>query len=128
MHLKEHKEGKRRIFNKYKEAFKGLPLTMNPYLEDTDPNFWLSCILLDKSVKYTPIDILNRLNEENIESRPLWKPMHMQPVFKDCDFITADGEAVNEDLFARGLCLPSDIKMTDEQQQVVIDIIKDMLV
>ncbi len=127
MHLEEHKAGKKRIYNRYKEAFKDLPLTMNPYTEDMDPNFWLSCILLDKSVKVTYMDILNRLNEENIETRPLWKPMHMQPVFKDNDFITVGDEAVNEDLFARGLCLPSDIKMTDEEQQVVIDLIKEIL-
>lgn len=127
MHLEEHRAKKQEIYNRYKEAFKGLPLTMNPYLEDSVPNFWLSCILLDKDVKITPIDIMERLNTENIESRPLWKPMHMQPVFKDNDFITADGYAVNEDLFARGLCLPSDIKMTETEQQYVIDIIKGML-
>lgn len=126
MHLDEHKAGKKRVYNMYKEAFKDLPLTMNPYLEDSDPNFWLSCILLDESVKITPMDILNRLNEENIESRPLWKPMHMQPVFKENDFITANSEPVNEELFKRGLCLPSDIKMTAEEQQVVIDVIKSM--
>lgn len=126
MHLEEHKAGKKRVYNMYKEAFKGLPIKMNPYIEDTDPNFWLSCILIDEGVKITPMDILNRLNEENIESRPLWKPMHMQPVFKDCDFITVGEKAVNEDLFNRGLCLPSDIKMTTEEQQVVIDVIKSM--
>lgn len=126
MHLDEHKAGKKRVYNMYKEAFKDLPLTMNPYLEDSDPNFWLSCILLDESVKITPMDILNRLNEENIESRPLWKPMHMQPVFKENDFITANSEPVNEELFKRGLCLPSDIKMNAEEQQVVIDVIKSM--
>lgn len=126
MHLEEHKAGKKRVYNMYKEAFKDLPLTLNPYTEDSDPNFWLSCILLDKDVKITPMDILNRLNEENIESRPLWKPMHMQPVFKGNDFITAEDEAVDEDLFNRGLCLPSDIKMTAEEQQVVIDVIKTM--
>jgi len=126
IHLDEHKAGKQRVYNIYKEAFKDLPLTMNPYTEESDPNCWLSCILLDKEVKITPMDILNRLNEENIESRPLWKPMHMQPVFKDNDFITAGNEAVNEDLFNRGLCLPSDIKMTAEEQQVVIDVIKSM--
>lgn len=127
MHLEEHRKKKTEIYNRYKEGFKGLPLTMNPYLEGTTPNFWLSCILLDKDVKITPIEIMERLNKENIETRPLWKPMHMQPVFKDNDFITANGEAVNEDLFSRGLCLPSDIKMTAEQQQIVIDLIKNML-
>ena len=70
---------------------------------------------------------MEKLNEHNIETRPLWKPMHMQPVFKNNDFITADGTAVNEDLFARGLCLPSDIKMTPDEQQKVIDLIKSLL-
>ncbi len=127
MHLEEHKARKKEIYHKYAEAFKDLPITMNPYLEDSDPNFWLSCILLDEGVKITPAQIMEKLNDENIESRPLWKPMHMQPVFKDNDFITASGQAVNEDLFSRGLCLPSDIKMTAKQQDEVIEIIKNML-
>lgn len=127
LHLEEHRERKTDIYNRYKQAFKDLPVTMNPYLEDTVPNFWLSCILLDKSVKITPFELMERLNKENIETRPLWKPMHMQYVFKDNDFITANGEAVNEDLFSRGLCLPSDIKMTAEQQDMVIELIKDMI-
>lgn len=126
LHLEEHREKKTEIYNRYKEGFKGLPLTMNPYLEETVPNFWLSCILLDKDCGVTPSQIMERLNEENIETRPLWKPMHMQPVFKDSDFVTVNGEAVNEDLFDRGLCLPSDIKMTAEQQQTVIDLIRSM--
>lgn len=124
LHLEEHKAGKKAVYERYKEGLKGLPVTMNPYIEDTDPNFWLSCILFDKSVKRSPIELINKLNEENIESRPIWKPMHMQPVFKENDFITANGEAIDEDIFARGLCLPSDIKMTAEEQQVVIDVIK----
>lgn len=124
LHLDEHKAKKREIYERYKEGFKGLPLTMNPYLENSDPNFWLSCILLNKDVKATPIEIMEKLNKENIETRPLWKPMHMQEVFKDNDFVTANGQAVNEDLFSRGLCLPSDIKMTAEEQVAVIDLIK----
>lgn len=127
LHLEEHKAKKREIYERYKKGFEGLPLTMNPYLEGSDPNFWLSCILLDKSVKITPIEIMEKLNAENIETRPLWKPMHMQEVFKDNDFITANGQAVNEDLFSRGLCLPSDIKMTVEQQDKVIDLIKKII-
>lgn len=126
LYLEEHREKKTEIYNRYREAFKDLPLTMNPYLEYTKPNFWLSCILLNKGCKVTPTEIMDKLNENNIESRPLWKPMHMQPVFKNNDFITANGEAVNEDLFSRGLCLPSDIKMTAEEQQAVIDIIKSI--
>ena len=126
LHLEEHKTRKKEIYKRYKEGFKDLPLTMNPYLEDSDPNFWLSCILLDEGVKVTPIQIMEKLASENIEARPLWKPMHMQPVFKDNDFITAGGEAVNEDLFSRGLCLPSDIKMTAEQHNEVIKIIRSL--
>lgn len=127
LHLEEHRELKTQIYNRYKDGFKDCPVTMNPYLKDTVPNFWLSCILLDKSVKITPCEIVERLNKENIEARPLWKPMHMQPVFANNDFITATDTAVNEDLFARGLCLPSDIKMTAEEQQTVIDLIKSYL-
>ena len=126
LHLEEHREKKTEIYNRYKEGFKGIPLTMNPYIKETVPNFWLSCILLDKDCGITPFQIMERLNEENIETRPLWKPMHMQPVFKDNDFVIAGEEAVNEDLFNRGLCLPSDIKMTAEQQQTVIALIKSM--
>ena len=127
IHLEEHKQLKTDIYNRYKNGFEGCPLSMNPYLENTVPNFWLSCILLDKSVKTSIHEILEKLNEHNIETRPLWKPMHMQPVFKDNDFITAGETAVNEDLFARGLCLPSDIKMTAQEQQTVIDLIKSYL-
>jgi len=126
LHLEEHKARKKEIYERYKQGFKDLPLTMNPYLPDSDPNFWLSCILLKKGVNVTPIEIIEKLAGQNIESRPLWKPMHMQPVFKENDFIIANSEAVNEDLFSRGLCLPSDIKMTEEQQDKIIEIIKNM--
>lgn len=127
MHLEEHREKKTEIYNRYKNGFENCPLSMNPYLNDTVPNFWLSCILLDKNVEISPCEIMEKLSAENIETRPLWKPMHMQPIFKDNDFITANGYAVNEDLFSRGLCLPSDIKMTEEQQQTVIDLIKNLI-
>ena len=126
LHLEEHRQKKEEIYNRYKEGFKGLPLSMNPYLEESVPNFWLSCFLLDRDAKITPLEIMDRLDKENIETRPLWKPMHMQPVFQKNDFITAAENAVNEDLFARGLCLPSDIKMTAEEQQRVIELIKSM--
>ena len=100
---------------------------MNPYEEDKAvPNFWLSCMLLDKGVKVSFMDILNRLNELNIEGRPIWKPMHMQPVFAANDFIRVADKAVNEDIFSRGLCLPSDIKMTEEEQDFVIRAIREM--
>lgn len=124
IHLEEHRELKKQIYDRYKEGLKDLPLSMNPYMEDTEPNYWLSCILIDKGCGVSPMDVLNRLNEANVESRPLWKPMHMQPVFEGYDFIMADEEAVNEDLFARGLCLPSDIKMTEEEQGLIIDTIR----
>ncbi|MBR6524036.1 MAG: DegT/DnrJ/EryC1/StrS family aminotransferase [Clostridia bacterium] len=124
LHLDEHKDIKKKIYMKYKEGLKDLPVSMNPYLDCTEPNFWLSCILIDEGCPVTPEKIRLTLEAENIESRPIWKPMHMQPVFKTCDFITAKESPVGEDIFARGLCLPSDIKMTDDLQQYVIDIIK----
>lgn len=124
LHLEEHRKLKTEIYNRYKAGFEGLPLSMNPYIKDTTPNFWLSCILLDEGVKISPLEVMENLKKQNIESRPLWKPMHMQPVFQKYDFITTAEHAVNEDLFARGLCLPSDIKMTASEQQIVIDLIK----
>ena len=124
LHLEEHRDAKEKLYFRYKEAFSGLPLTMNPYLDETKPNFWLSCILLDESCSVTPEQIRLKLEEYNIESRPIWKPMHMQPVFADCDFVSATEKPVGEDIFARGLCLPSDIKMTNEQQDRIIEIIK----
>ena len=127
LHLEEHRQKKTEIYNRYKKGFENCPVSMNPYLEDTVPNFWLSCILLNENLKITPLQIMEKLNEHNIETRPLWKPMHMQPVFKDNDFITANKQAINEDLFARGLCLPSDIKMAAEEQQTVIDLIKNLI-
>jgi dTDP-4-amino-4,6-dideoxygalactose transaminase len=127
LHLEEHRKLKTEIFDRYQKGFENSPLSMNPYLENTVPNFWLSCILLDKSVQTSIHTILEKLNEHNIETRPLWKPMHMQPVFKDNDFITAGKTAVDEDLFSRGLCLPSDIKMTEAEQQKVIDLIKSLI-
>lgn len=123
-YVENHREAKERIFFRYKEAFKDIPVTMNPYLEDMKPNFWLSCMLINEDCKVSPFDVMNKLNEANVESRPIWKPMHMQPVFKDRDFISVNETPVNEDIFARGLCLPSDIKMTEEEQDYVIEVIK----
>lgn len=124
LHLEEHKALKKEIYHRYKQAFEGLPLCMNPYPEYCEPNFWLSCILLDEDCTVKTYDIMDKLAEANIEARPIWKPMHMQPVFEGYDFITAEDEAVDETIFAKGLCLPSDIKMTPEEQNRVIDIIK----
>lgn len=128
LHLEEHRKLKTGIYNRYKEAFKDIPVEMNPYLDCSVPNFWLSCITINPEAmgKVTPEKIRLALEAENIESRPIWKPMHMQPVYADCDFISADGDDVGADIFERGLCLPSDIKMTEAEQQRVIDIIKGL--
>jgi dTDP-4-amino-4,6-dideoxygalactose transaminase len=122
-HLDEHRARKERIYRRYQEGLKDLPVTMNPYLQDTMPNFWLSCMTVNEGCDVDPVDIIHRLEENNIESRPIWKPMHMQPVFEGYDFITAGDAPVNEDIYKRGMCLPSDIKMTDEEQDAVIEII-----
>lgn len=124
LHLEEHRDRKEAIYRRYAEGLSGLPVTMNPYLDNTKPNFWLSCLLIDEGCQVAPMDILNRLNEANVESRPIWKPMHMQPVFRGHDVVSAADKSVGEDVFARGLCLPSDIKMTEEEQQYVIDAIR----
>jgi len=123
IHLDEHKKRKEEIYKAYKKGLEGLPISMNPYLSDTDPNFWLSCMLIDKGVNVSPISVLEKLNELNVETRPIWKPMHMQPLYSANDFVTA-GDNVGEDVFSRGLCLPSDIKMKAEEQDFVIKAIK----
>ena len=97
---------------------------MNPHLACSEPNYWLSCILLDKKVSVDPFEIMKRLDAHNIDSRPTWKPMHLQPVFADRDFIRINELPVSEDVFSRGLCLPSDIKMTEAEQEEVIAIVK----
>ena len=124
IHLEEHRKKKEEIYFRYKEAFQGLPVQMNPYLRYTRPNFWLSCILIEEKAKIKPLDILELLAKQGIETRPLWKPMHMQPVFKGYDCISTKETPVGESLFARGLCLPSDIKMTKAQQDYVIESVK----
>ena len=143
LHLEEHIAKKKEIYMRYKEGFKDLPVQMNPYMEDImEPNFWLSCLIIDKdamckqvrtameasyeseSGKSCPTEILEKLAEYNAEGRPIWKPMHMQPICKNNAFVTANGTDVGADIFERGLCLPSDIKMTEEQQDIVIEIVK----
>lgn len=127
LHLQEHIALKKAIYKRYKEGLKDLPVTMNPYLDYTEPNFWLSCILIDEGCAVTPEMIRVKLEEYNVEARPIWKPMHMQPVFQGHKYVTAeDGVDVGADIFARGLCLPSDIKMTPEVQGDVIEIIRDV--
>lgn len=122
-HLDEHRRLKKAIYNCYKEVFADLPLIMNPYLQYTEPNFWLSCILLNNGCKVKPFEIMNKLSENNIESRPIWKPMHMQPVFADRDFVSAEID-IGGYIFTHGLCLPSDIKMTDTDIDKVCGLIK----
>ena len=123
LHLEEHLKEKERVYRAYEKGLAGLPLRMNPYLPESRPNFWLSCVTLEKGAGITPEQIRLALEAENIESRPIWKPMHLQPVFAANEFIGV-GDNVGEDVFARGLCLPSDIKMSLEQQDKVIEIVK----
>ncbi len=157
-YLEEHIAQKKAIYNRYKEGFKDLPVKMNPYDEkNSEPNFWLSCLIIDKEAmcrqvrgekdvlyvtepgKTCPTQILETIAKYNAEGRPIWKPMHMQPVYRMNPFITESGNGrarsnayINEggeldvgmDIFERGLCLPSDNKMTPEQQDVIIEIVK----
>ena len=157
-HLEEHIAQKKAIYFRYKEGLKGLPVSMNPYIEDImEPNFWLSCLLIDKEAmckqvrsdseacyvsekgKSCPTEILEKLAAMNAEGRPIWKPMHMQPIYRMHEFVTVQGSGrcrsnayidngekvdVGADIFDRGLCLPSDNKMTPEEQDKVIEIIR----
>ena len=195
LHLDEHKEKKKEIYERYKEGLKELPVKMNPIPEGADPNYWLSCIIIDEEAmapqdrsrfkpdysgnkvggtnafavreegfydealspveiskrekyknidfgdktyvsekgKTSPDEIREVLAKYNVESRPIWKPMHLQPYFKNKDFITEKGSIresgdnfvdAGSDIFDRGLCLPSDIKMIKEEQDIVIELIK----
>ena len=120
-------EQKTNIYNTYKEGFKDIEeIVMQPIPENTRPNHWLSVITLKENSKVKPLDIMEVLDKENIESRPVWKPMHMQPIFKEYDFIKVIDKPVSEDLFERGVCLPSDTKMTKEEQERVINVIKNL--
>lgn len=156
-YLEEHIVQKKAIYERYKEGLKDLPVSMNPYDEDnTEPNFWLSCMIINKEAmcrqvrseketlyisepgKSCPTEILETLTSYNAEGRPIWKPMHMQPIFRMNPFITKDGNGraktnayieggsldIGMDIFNRGLCLPSDNKMTIEEQDRIIEIIK----
>lgn len=120
-------EQKTNIYNNYKEGFKDIEeIEMQPIPENTKPNHWLSVITLKEDSKVKPLDIMEALDKENIESRPVWKPMHMQPIFEKYDFIKVADKPISEDLFERGVCLPSDTKMTKEEQEVVINTIKKL--
>lgn len=155
-YLEAHIAAKKKIYEQYREGLKDLPVTMNPFdAENSTPNYWLSCALIDESAmapmvrgeqdylyksetgKSSPQEILDALAMFNTEGRPVWKPMHMQPIYRSHAFVTVDGNGrgqsnayiagtmtdVGADIFRRGLCLPSDITMTEEQQDVIIEII-----
>lgn len=155
--IDEHIERKKEIYERYKEGFKDLPVQMNPHLDKlSDPNYWLSCMIIDKEAmcrqvrsekealyvtekgKSCPTEILETLAKYNAEGRPIWKPMHTQPIYRLNPFITKEGNGrartnayieggcidVGADIFDRGLCLPSDIKMTLEEQDKIIEIVK----
>ena len=156
-YLEEHIAQKKAIYERYKEGFKDLPVQMNPFdAANSEPNFWLSCLIINpeamcrqirgeqealyisESGKSCPTEILETLAKYNAEGRPIWKPMHMQPMYRNHAFITVDGSGrcltnayiaggcvdVGADIFNRGLCLPSDNKMTPEQQDMVIEIVR----
>lgn len=126
--LDERIKQKRDIFFKYKEAFKDIKeIEMMPIHDEWQRcNCWLSCMTIEATSNVTPLDIQLALEEENIESRPLWKPMHLQPVFDDCDYI--DNGSISEYLFNRGICLPSDTKMSESDINKVIGIIKELFI
>lgn len=152
-YLEEHIAQKKAIYMRYKEELADLPVSMNPYdADNSEPNFWLSCMLIDQDAmckqvrgerdalyiseagKSCPTEILDKIASLNAEGRPVWKPMHMQPIYRMNGFVTRDGNGrartnayidgealdVGMDIFDRGLCLPSDNKMTPEQQDVII--------
>ena len=156
-YLEEHIAQKKAIYERYKEGLKDLPVTMNPIPENCEPNYWLSCLLIDPDAmckqvrsekealyvsepgKSCPTEILEAIAAFNAEGRPIWKPMHIQPIYRNNVFVTEQGVArgrsnayidqgktvdVGADIFARGLCLPSDNKMTPEEQDIVIEFVK----
>ena len=155
-YLEEHIAQKKAIYERYKEGLKELPVHMNPIVKDTEPNYWLSAMIIDKDYmcrqirddskalyiaedgKTCPTEILEIISSINAEGRPIWKPMHMQPMYRMHEFITKNGSGraktnayiagyvtdVGADIFERGLCLPSDNKMTPEQQERIIEVIK----
>ena len=122
--LEERVAKKKYIFNYYQEHLSDLDgLEMMPIQDYDEPNYWLSCILLDGKVK--PLDIIEALEADNIESRPIWKPMHLQPYYEEFDFITLQEQgSIAEDIFNRGVCLPSDTKMTDQDLERVVGVIR----
>lgn len=127
LHLDEHIALKRAIYDRYKEAFADIEeITMNPLNPDGEANCWLSCMTIREGSSVTPDMVMDRLAEHNMESRPIWKPMHLQPVFEKNDFFTHDGgkDSVSGRVFESGLCLPSDIKNTQEDMDQIISLVR----
>lgn len=129
--LDERIEKKTEIFKRYEDCFKDLPeIEMMPIKNYGVPNYWLSCATLTDECMMTPQELIDTLAKHGIESRRIWKPMHLQPVFKDCKFYSHfnhETESVAEDIFNRGICLPSDTKMTKLEQHIVCEIIRDII-
>ena len=126
--LDERIEQKKAIYETYKSEFKDIEdIEMMPVCDYGKPNYWLSVITLKEKSKVKPLDIILALEKENIESRPVWKPMHLQPFYKEYKFVSnVEGKSVAEDLFNRGVCLPSDTKMSKEDMDRIIKIIKEL--
>ena len=126
--LDERIEQKKSIYETYKNEFKDIEdIEMMPVCDYGKPNYWLSVITLKEESKVKPLDIILALEKENIESRPVWKPMHLQPFYKEYKFVSnVEGKSVAEDLFNRGVCLPSDTKMSKEDMDRIIKIIKEL--
>lgn len=124
--LDERIAQKKNIYETYKESFKEIDeIEMIPVTKDSEPNYWLSVITIKEDSKVKPLDIILALEKDNIESRPVWKPMHLQPFFEKYDFVqVTDGISVSEDLFNRGVCLPSDTKNTEDDMNRIINIVK----
>ena len=129
MHVLEDRVNKKReIANMYEEKLQGLPITFMPEPEGTKGNHWLSVILLNEGCKTTPNELIDALAAEDIDSRNFWKPMHMQPVFKDAGYVSVnENVSISEKLFLEGVCLPSDTKMTEEDVDRVCEVIRRVL-
>lgn len=122
--LDKHITRKKEIYEMYRAAFADIgAIRMNPFLSESEPNFWLSCMTLDPQCSVSPLDIMDALEKENIESRPIWKPMHLQPFYAGHDFISIEGD-VGRGIFEQGLCLPSDIKMVVQEIKQIIQIVR----
>lgn len=117
---------KRAIYDTYVRMLEDLPLTLAPAQDHSEPNRWLSVALLDNGCGVTPADVINALKAANIEARHLWKPMHMQPVFASAGFVSVKEDAVSDDLFTRGVCLPSDTKMDADDIERVCEVIEKL--